>query len=609
MNSNRTETTFEQLESRQLFSAGALDPSFSLDGIATFPFLNGGKESATNVAVQNDGKTIVVGQTEIILGNKFFRKFAIARFNFDGTPDKNFGQFKTGKVSIDVGDMNDAAANGVAIQPDGKIVVVGSARMDRPIGLDGPSFAVVRLTADGLLDKTFDGDGKQVFDFGDDVSTASDVTLQGDGKILVVGTNLSGGLISQDHNFAVARLNPNGSLDGSFDFDGRRQIGFGSDDFAQSVAIDPTGKKIIVAGFSGNSSSSSRIAVASLNLRDGSRDASFGTLGSGIVLTKLPSRPSAMARSVMVEPGGKIVVAGAGGDASAGALNFLLARYLPNGQLDTTFGPAHTGFADVGFGAKDEAFGVIPSASGGLVVAGASDGKFAIAGLTSDGVLDTSFGKLGKVVTDAAVDSFSAVGLAQGPGRRFVVAGGNQFRTARYFDQGANVLALGSFDPNASESGPDPATIIVTRSERLPVPTRILLSIGGSAAKPDAAGADYTLAGMAPLTLTLPLTRGRAADFGGTIVLPTTPFVEIPAGQTFAVVTLTPIDDATRESTETATFAIVPGPGESLGTNSRTTVSILDNDNFSTPLILGTAIAKQSGPMGLFSERLIDQLV
>jgi uncharacterized delta-60 repeat protein len=561
---NELTSRFERIEDRRMFAAGALDTSFSGDGLATFPFLNGGTEAARNVAVQSDGKTVVVGQTDIaVQGFPTITKFAVARFNLDGTPDRTFGQFQTGKTTIEVGDKDDAAANAVAIQPDGKILIAGHATIDQgTLEFDGPLFAIVRLNPNGTLDTSFDGDGKRLIDFGDGVCTAEDIIVQGDGKILVVGNNLDSGLTGQDFNFAVARLNPNGSLDGSFDGDGLKQIGFGDDDFGESVTIDPAAQKIIIAGRSGGlDGSATRIAVARLNLSNGSVDVTFGPAGNGTVVTRFPGRRDASANGVMVQSG-KIVIAGTTGDATiTNGMDFVVGRYLANGQLDTTFGAAHTGLVEIGFGGKDEAFDISQAANGGFVTAGTSNGKFALAGLTADGLMNNSFGTLGKVVTDANVPQFGSVGLAKGPGRRFVVAGGAVFKTARYLDAGANVVTVGTFDASSTEGGTNNASFIVARLERLPVPTRVFFSIGGTATRPGSPSADYTLGGM---TVPNPLLG--------------TPFVDIPANQTFVVVTFTPRDDTVVEATETATFSILPNASYELGTPAATAISIADND-------------------------------
>jgi uncharacterized delta-60 repeat protein len=449
----RPNSVFERLESRQLFSAGALDPSFSGDGITTFPFLNGGNETATNVAVQPDGKTVVVGVTAIPLVGSTSRQFAVARFNVDGTPDKTFGPQRTGKTTIRLTDHDAAGANAVAIQPDGKIVVAGwlGERSEGFLGIgptynspayDGdPKFAVVRLTPDGKLDPTFDENGKRSIDFQGEVTA---VALQRDGKILLVGEHYDGGLFESDTDFAVARLNPNGSLDKSFDGDGKKRIGFGNDDYGRAIAV--SGDKIVVAGVSGGlrGNRQTHLVVARLNVANGAMDKTFGPEHDGKVATYFPGRHDVGANAVLVQPSGAVVVAGASGDNRIGnGTDFMLARYTAAGALDTTFGAAHTGFVEVGFGGKDKAFGLIKSANGGLIAGGSSNGNFAVAGLTADGLLDASFGRHGTVVT--AADSFG-VGLAAAPGKRFVIAGGAHFTTARYLDSGAFVIRDGLLD-------------------------------------------------------------------------------------------------------------------------------------------------------------------
>src|SRR2546430_7928663 len=109
----------ESLETRRLLAFGALDTSFSGDGKATLDFGNGVKVSAKDVAVQFDGKTVVVGRSPTF-------DFAVARFNGDGPPDTTFGPDHSGKILTQVGDSDKRSfANAVAIPPDGKIIVAG----------------------------------------------------------------------------------------------------------------------------------------------------------------------------------------------------------------------------------------------------------------------------------------------------------------------------------------------------------------------------------------------------------------------------------------------------------------------------------------------------
>src|SRR5262249_21955485 len=119
------------------------------------------------------------------------------------------------------------AAQGVAIQADGKIVVVGIASTD---------LAVARYNSDGSLDTSFDGDGKVTTNFGA-IDSAQRVTIQSDGKIVVAGGTGTSGL-------ALARSNANGSLDTDFDGDGLiTAAGLGN---ARGLALDSSGRIVTV---------------------------------------------------------------------------------------------------------------------------------------------------------------------------------------------------------------------------------------------------------------------------------------------------------------------------------------------------------------------------
>jgi uncharacterized delta-60 repeat protein len=599
-------TRFEALEERRMFAAGALDGSFSGDGLAALPTMPRGTQHATDVAVQKDGKTVVVGFREFPVPNHFaIRRIFVARFNFDGSLDRTFGKVGDGTVLIDIGPKQDSIANAVAIQPDGKIVIVGEARLGDNTWDN--NFAAARLLPNGLPDTSFDGDGERTIALG---GGATDVALQSDGKIVIVGGNFDFGLFGSDDNFAVARLKPNGSLDESFDGDGRRQIGFGGDDFAEAVTIDPTGKKIIIVGRSETTGSNGvhheKIAITRLNISNGARDATFGPAGDGTLVTSFPGRTRAEAHGVVVQPDGKIVVVGSAGDPAISTSNFdfAVARYLPSGKLDTTFGAARTGLVEIGFAGKDAATDVIRSADGGLIIAGTSNGNFALAGLTRDGAVDNSFGFNGKKVTPADA---STVALAEGAGMsRFVVAGGINMQTARYLDRGANLLDLALADREASEQGPDKASLIVSRSERLPVATRVVLNIGGTALGPTSglgSQLDYDLSGVV-----LPSSGSRTTP--GT-ALPGSVVVVIPANQTSATITLTPRDDLRAEQPENATFTIAPTAPFSIGGNASGTVTIADNDQatFSSAPTGRSLSTPKLKTLGLFSDREIDRLM
>jgi len=211
---------------------GSLDPSFGSGGkVQTdFGFDNG--EFAYAVAIQNDGKIVAAGGG---FSPSTLTDFALARYNADGSLDASFGG--GGKIVTHL--QRTEYANGVAIQPDGKIVAVGATRQSTSV--DGYDFGVVRYNPNGSLDTTFAGSGFVITPFSSIADSASAVVIQPDGKILVVGF---GNNAPGTGGFALARYNPDGSLDASFDSDGKVLSDFGAGD---GVALQPDGK-ILVAG-------------------------------------------------------------------------------------------------------------------------------------------------------------------------------------------------------------------------------------------------------------------------------------------------------------------------------------------------------------------------
>src|SRR5207245_5340246 len=159
-------------------------------------------------------------------------------------------------------------------------------------------FALARYNADGTLDPSFGGGGRVLTNFaGRDEASA--LALQSDGKIVVAGFSGAGG--RQD--FAVARYNPDGSLDPSFGSGGRVLTDFGGDDEAAALALQSDGK-IVVTGFSFSDAGGSDIALARSN-PDGTLDASFGS--GGRVLTDF-----GLASGLVLQSAGRIVGAGGG---------------------------------------------------------------------------------------------------------------------------------------------------------------------------------------------------------------------------------------------------------------------------------------------------------
>ena len=211
---------------------GTLDPDLG-GGMRTTDL--GEIDHAHAVAIDAFGRIVVAG----ITGPPGDADFAVARYRgIDGSLDKpGFGP--DGYRETDLGSAGDAA-NAVAIQPDGKIVLAG---VTSSMSSD---FALARYNDDGSLDTTFSGDGKLTTDFAGDHDIGNGVAVQPDGRIVVAGYSFSS---TTNNDFAVARYNPDGTLDTSFSGDGKQTSDLGSNDVATSIALQPDGK-IVLAGYS-----------------------------------------------------------------------------------------------------------------------------------------------------------------------------------------------------------------------------------------------------------------------------------------------------------------------------------------------------------------------
>ena len=327
-------------------SDGTLDTSFSGDGRLTTA-VGPENDDAHGVGLQADGRIVVVGTTSH--GGNY--DFAVVRYNIDGTLDLSFSG--DGIVTTDSGAQYDVGC-GVALQPDGKIVVVGNSSNG-----SNAVFAVVRYDTDGTLDTSFSEDGIVTTALGSSGDYANAVALQPDGKIVVVGSSSNG----SNSDFAVVRYNTDGTLDASFSEDGIVTTAIGpSYDYANSVAIQPDGR-IVVAG-----ASSYHFALARY-MTDGTLDASFS--GDGIVTTPVRSAFDE-AYGVALQTNGKIVVAGYSSENNDE--DFAVVRYNADGTLDTSFSGDGKVTTAIGVTAtyvrNDRAFGVALQPDGRIVAAG-----------------------------------------------------------------------------------------------------------------------------------------------------------------------------------------------------------------------------------------------
>ncbi len=328
---------------------GTLDPSFDGDGMLSTGFATSG-DFANAVIIQPDGKIIAGGAA-------FFtptsHDFALARYTASGALDTSFGS--GGKVTTVIGNNSDQVA-GLCLQPDGKIIAVGS----KSGGTTGEA-VVVRYLPNGTLDSSFGTGGKAVFNLGAFVTTFSSVKLQPDGRI-VVGGSASAPSTSSNYDFVVARLLTNGTLDTSFNGTGSQRVSFGTgSDICRSIDLNAAGG-IVMAGYARMGDGNDHFALARCD-SSGALDPAFGTGG---MLTTTIGTFADRAQAVAIQTDGRIVV---GGSASNNTDDVVVARYLADGALDTSFGNGGVTISDMSGG--DES---------GNALALAPDGRIVVAG-------------------------------------------------------------------------------------------------------------------------------------------------------------------------------------------------------------------------------------
>ena len=360
---------------------GSLDQSFSDDGKLTTDF--GGMDSCKSLIVQSDGKILAAGVSDncfalarynpdgtldtsfsddgkvttnipayttgildyyyaymsvvqvgekILLAGGSNQDFVLMRFNMDGTLDTTFSE--DGKLTTRFSNGRDHA-NSLVVQPDGKILVAG---------LSSSTFALARYNTDGTLDATFSDDGMLTTDFvtgNYSWSAGESVTLQPDGQILVAGLTYDG--YAWRYDFALARYNPDGTPDTSFNGDGKVTTGLSQYDKGFSAVVQSDGK-ILVAG-SGQWNATWQIALVRYN-KDGSLDTSFD--GDGKVITTISDATwkYAYGADMTVQSDGKILVSGSViRNISTNGYNtsdIVVVRYNTDGSLDTDFGKINT---------------------------------------------------------------------------------------------------------------------------------------------------------------------------------------------------------------------------------------------------------------------------
>jgi uncharacterized delta-60 repeat protein len=408
----------EALESRNLLSGNGLDPTFGSGGQVLTSF--GGVDVdavAAKVLVQPNGKIVAVG-TSTTAG---VSSFALVRYNSDGSLDTTFGT--NGEVTSPLG-----LATGAALDPNGDIIVAGQDQDSTTT-----HFVVARYTPAGALDGTF-GTAGVVTTAIVNATNASVAVQPADGKIVVAGTS-AGSTFGPFSTIDVIRFNTNGTLDTSFGTGGVANAGFGG--IINQVLLQTDGKIVVAGNSDPNALSGAAFFINRLNSNgsvdntfqpfvdiqvpgdrdiaialalqsdgkflelgtvngepilvransDGSLDTSFGVHGQVFMDSALsvsvvdPNIDVSETRSgLAIQSNGQIIVIGFSGPSNTHALSagsFDVTRYNADGSLDTRFGDGGTVFAPFSFDSAEDV--VVQPLDGKIIVAGGSDGDFALA--------------------------------------------------------------------------------------------------------------------------------------------------------------------------------------------------------------------------------------
>ncbi len=332
------------------------------DGMLDTSFDPGCNSQVVSLAVQADGKILVGGNFSTLGGGgtgTTTRNF-IGRLNSDGTLDTSFDPGCDGQVFS------------IAVQADGKIVICGDFNL---LGGGGTGTTarshIGRLNPDGTLDTSFDPGAN---------ATTFALAVQADGKILVGGgfTTLGGGGTGTTTRNFIGRLNPDGTIDTSFDP--------GANNIVRTVAVQTDGKTLVGGDFTtlggGGTGTTPRSSIGRLN-PDGTLDTGFDPGADSTVL------------SLAVQADGKILVGGffttLGGGGTGTTTRNNIGRLNPDGTLDSSFDP----------GANGDVFALAVQADGKILVGGqfttlggggtGTTARNNIGRLNPDGTIDTSF--------------------------------------------------------------------------------------------------------------------------------------------------------------------------------------------------------------------------
>ena len=405
--------TFNNAESfatMRVNPGGTLDTGFGSTGIVLTQSAN--FDRGNNLLVQPDGKILLSGERYFGETNN---DFAILRYNTNGTLDNGFDG--NGLAAPNISGFSDEHSYDMALQPDGKIVMVGTTAPTVTINQNLPTdLAIMRFNPDGSLDPTFNGTGILVVRFNQVSESANAVVIQPDGKILI------GGFLNNfvKNDYLLMRFQSNGMLDSTF---GSGGLVFTSVSAANnsisSLALQPDGK--ILAGGSG------------FVVRYDANGALDGTFGTGGIVAAPHS-----VNKILFLTGGKILV---GGSLNSGVA---VSRLNPNGALDTSFNNTGTATGTATGNGSCAGNSLALQSDNKIIVGGTcgSSAKFAVFRFQETAATGSSFDYDGDRKADISVFRPSS-------GYWYINRSLNNSLTAVQFGASGDLIAPADFDGDA----------------------------------------------------------------------------------------------------------------------------------------------------------------
>lgn len=346
--------------------------------------------AVNDVALTTGNKIIVVGS--------HFSNVYLLRFNTNGSLDTSFD-------SDGIVNFSAAEVSAVAAQTDGKVLVAGKL---------GGDWAVRRFNIDGSPDMSFDGDGIFSAPVGTGASGAKEMIVKPDGRILTVGGALNPGAVT-----ALVQLNPDGSLDNTFDVDGKVFTSVPATDGGLDAELQRDGKIVAFSGGTGDVFGLSRY------LPNGALDTTFS--GDGIATETVAAKPGAIA----LQPDGKIVASGNTMVNSAFGDSFAVARFTATARAGapTRFDFDGDGKSDISIYRPSNGQWWLNKSSAGVDVFqfGTSSDKLSPGDYTGDGKTDVAF-------------------FRPGTGEWFILRSEDSSYFSFYFGLSTDIVAPGDFD-------------------------------------------------------------------------------------------------------------------------------------------------------------------